>query len=74
MEMRGGKSYTIADIEALSEGERAELIDGEMFIMEAPMTIHQDILVNLIFEIEGYIRKNKGDCKLYPAPYGIYQK
>lgn len=59
MEMRGGKSYTTADIEALPDGERAELIDGEMFMMELPKTIHQEILVNFIFEIEGYIRKNK---------------
>ena len=26
--IKGGKGYTIADIEALPEGERAELIDG----------------------------------------------
>ena len=28
--------YTIKDIEALPEGERAELIDGEMFRMDSP--------------------------------------
>ena len=39
MEIRGGKDYTIADIEALPEGERAELIDGEMFRMGAPLSL-----------------------------------
>lgn len=41
MTIEGGKSYTTADIEALPDGERAELIDGEMFIMESPSVTHQ---------------------------------
>lgn len=59
MKINGGKDYTIADIESLPEGERAELIDGEMFRMDAPSRIHQDIVVELSFEIKSYIRKNK---------------
>lgn len=74
MAMKGEKTYTTADIEALPEGERAELIDGEMFMMAPPMTVHQRILVKLIFEIETYIRKNKGNCELFPAPFGVYIK
>ncbi len=74
MERKGGKGYTTADIEALPDGERAELIDGEMFMMATPMTIHQRILVKLIFEIETFIRKNKGNCELLPAPFGVYIK
>lgn len=74
MEKKGGKGYTIADIEALPDGERAELIDGEMFMMAMPMTVHQRILVKLIFEIETFIRKNKGNCELFPAPFGVYIK
>lgn len=74
MKKKGGKGYTIADIEALPDGERAELIDGEMFMMATPMTVHQRILVKLIFEIETYIRKNKGNCELLPAPFGVYIK
>ena len=71
MVMKGGKSYTLADIEALPEGERAELIDGELFRMDAPMRIHQEILVALIWEIQSYIKKNKGNCRMYPAPFGV---
>lgn len=74
MEKKGKKGYTIADIEALPDGERAELIDGEMFMMATPMTVHQRILVKLIFEIETFIRKNKGNCELFPAPFGVYIK
>lgn len=74
MEKSGKKGYTIADIEALPDGERAELIDGEMFMMATPMTVHQRILVKLIFEIETFIRKNKGNCELLPAPFGVFIK
>lgn len=74
MIMKGGKAYTIADIEALPEDQHAELIDGELFMMATPSSTHQEILVHLLFEIEGYIRKNKGECKVYPAPYGVYIK
>lgn len=74
MAMKGGKGYTIADIEALPEGERAELIDGEMFRMDAPMTVHQRLLMELAFEIKLYIRNRKGKCEVLPAPYGVYIK
>ena len=72
--LKGGKGYTIADIETLPEGERAELIDGELFRMDAPVRIHQDILSQLMVEISLYIRKNKGKCKIYPAPFAVYIK
>lgn len=72
--IKGGKGYTIADIAALPEGERAELIDGEMFRMDAPTLTHQDLLTELSFEIKAYIKKNKGTCKMLPAPFGVYIK
>lgn len=74
MEIKGGKGYTIADIEALPEGERAELIDGEMFMMASPLRIHQDIIMQLAIEIGLYIRKNKGTCKVYTAPFAVHIK
>lgn len=74
MAIRGGKGYTVADIEALPEGERAELIDGEMFRMDSPTLTHQDLLIQLAIEIGLHIRKNKGNCKVLPAPFGVYIK
>lgn len=74
MERKGKNGYRIADIEALPDGERAELIDGEMFMMATPMTVHQRILVRLILKIGSYIENNKGNCELLPAPFGVYIK
>ena len=38
------KYYTIEDIYALPEGERAELIDGNIYYMAPPNRRHQDII------------------------------
>ena len=69
--IKGGKSYTIADIEALPEGERAELIDGELFRMDAPLRIHQKLLAKIFYKIMSYIEKNNGKCEVYPAPFAV---
>ena len=66
--------YTVADIEALPEGERAELIDGEMFIMAAPTWKHQDLLAWMMYVIKRHIMENKGKCRMVPAPFAVYIK
>ena len=35
--------YTIEDIYALPDGERAELIDGQIYYMAPPTRKHQDV-------------------------------
>ena len=35
--------YTLDDIYALPEGQRAELIDGKMYMIVSPSTRHQTI-------------------------------
>lgn len=72
--IKGGKGYTIADIEALPEGERAELIDGEMFRMDAPTWTHQRLVLKLSARIDQYIDEKKGSCKVLPAPFAVYIK
>lgn len=73
MVVEGGKTYTIADIEALPPGERAELIDGEMFIMDAASITHQRILGELYVQIYTHIKNNNGPCEVFIAP-GVYVK
>ena len=43
MDFAKEKIYTIEDIYALPDGQRAELIDGQMYMMAPPTTIHQRI-------------------------------
>lgn len=69
---KGKWQYTIKDLEKLPEGVYAELIDGEIFVMmTTPATIHQDILMGLSFQVELYIQKKKGRCRVFPAPFGV---
>ena len=74
MAIEGGKKYTVSDIEALPEGERAELIDGEMFMMAAPTLVHQDLLMWMSYTIKRYITEHKGRCRVLPAPFAVYIK
>lgn len=72
MSIEGGNKYTVTDIEALPEGERAELINGEMFMMAAPALGHQDLLMWLGTAIRNYIVANRGECRVLPAPFAVY--
>lgn len=40
-------TYTIEDIYALPEGKRAELIDGQMYMMAPPNRIHQELVMQI---------------------------
>ena len=64
--------YTIDDIYALPDGERAELIDGQIFYMAPPSTRHQRILSFLHLEIGNYIRSKGGTCEVFPAPFAVF--
>ena len=66
------KFYTINDIYSLPDGERAELIDGQIYYMAPPDTRHQRILSFLHLEIGNYIRKNNGACEVFPAPFAVF--
>ncbi len=44
MDLTQGRTYTIEDIYALPDGQRAELIDGQMYMMAPPNTIHQNLV------------------------------
>ena len=66
------KVYTIEDIYALPEGERAELIDGQIYYMSPPNTRHQRISSILSRKIGNYIDDNKGKCEVFDAPFAVY--
>lgn len=65
-------TYTIEYIYALPDGERAELIDGQIYYMAPPNTRHQRMLNYINTEINMYIRKNNGECEVFPAPFAVF--
>lgn len=64
--------YTVEDIYALPDGQRAELIDGEIYDMAPPNTGHQRLSMNLSSKIVNYISQNNGDCEVFAAPFAVF--
>nr|WP_296488227.1 Uma2 family endonuclease [uncultured Acetatifactor sp.] len=66
------KNYTIDDIYALPEGQRAELIDGRLYMMAPPIRIHQKLISQFTKIIGNYIDTRQGTCEVYPAPFAVF--
>lgn len=64
--------YTIDDIYALPDGERAELIDGKIYYMAPPNTKHQMLVSDLHYQIKDYIKRNNGECDVFPSPFAVF--
>ena len=72
MPLPQNKNYTIEDIYALPDGQRAELIDGQIYDMAPPNTFHQKISWKLHQEIGNYISSKGGNCDVYAAPFAVF--
>ncbi len=64
--------YTIDDIYALPDEERAELIDGKIYHMAPPNRIHQKISWKSHQAIANHIDSNERECEVYAAPFAIF--
>lgn len=64
--------YTIDDIYALPDGERAELIDGQIYYMATPSRRHQYIIGELFATIRDYIHGNNGAYRAYISPFAVF--
>lgn len=63
--------YTLEDYYALPEDKRYELIDGVLYEMTAPTTVHQIIALQMCHQIESFIDEHGGDCMSYIAPVDV---
>jgi len=66
------EKYTIENIYNLPDGQRAELIDGELYMMATPGRIHQSLVMMLSNSIFNYIQSKNGDSEVYPAPFAVF--
>lgn len=66
------KIHTIEDIYALPEGQRAELINGQIYNMAPPNTTHQQLVSGFTMTIGNYIRSKNGICRVFPAPFAVF--
>ena len=66
------QTYTVEDIYNLPEGERAELIDGQIYYMAPPGRIHQRFIIELSTVLNRYIKEKHGLCEVNVAPFAVY--
>lgn len=71
MPQTGERIYTAEDYWNLPEGERAELIKGQLIAMAPPSLKHQMISFALARKLADYIESKAGDCKVIPAPFAV---
>lgn len=65
------RAYTPEDYWNLPDGERAELIDGQLYAMAPPSRIHQKLIMQFTKLIGNYIDLHNGGCEVYPAPFAV---
>ena len=64
-------TYTTEDYWSLPDGQRAELINGQLYDMAPPSRIHQKLSTKLASVIDSYITAREGDCEVYAAPFAV---
>ena len=72
MPLLKSNNYTTQDIYSLPEGQRAELLDGQIYDMAPPGRIHQKLVSQLTQIIGQYISSHHGTCEVYPAPFAVF--
>lgn len=65
------RRYSIEDYEKLPDEPRVEIIDGHLFLMEAPSLWHQKIAGAIFAQVWNYIRDKKKPCQVYIAPTDV---
>lgn len=64
--------YTVEDIYALPEGQRAELIDGRWYDMATPSSTHQRISMVVSVALFEFIKSKGGKCQVFAAPFAVF--
>lgn len=60
------------EIYNLPDDQRAELIDGELYMMAIPGRIHQKLVMTLSNSIFNYIHNKNGECEVYSSPFAVF--
>ena len=63
------KHYTYADLLELEDDIRAEIINGVLYMMSPPLTIHQEVSGRLYFEFASFLKGKP--CRVFYAPFGV---
>lgn len=62
---------TVEDYRATPEGSRYQLVEGELIRAPAPNRFHQDVILNVIDLLRGYLRTHPVG-RVYVAPFDVF--
>jgi len=65
------KRYTYADYLTWMDDVRRELIEGFIKLFPAPRPVHAEVSYNITWNLGAILKKNKGKCKVYYAPFDV---
>ncbi|MDR0414089.1 MAG: Uma2 family endonuclease [Prevotellaceae bacterium] len=66
------RRYTYADYRTWWDNTRRELLHGLIRQMSpAPASVHQEVVGNLYMELRSIVKKHKGKCKVFVAPFDV---
>jgi Uma2 family endonuclease len=65
------KRYTYADYLTWVDDVRRELIDGFIYLMSAPSTLHARFSHLASWFLEAFVRQKKGKCQVFQAPFDV---
>lgn len=69
--IKGVGDFTIADYYRLPDDKHAELIDGEILVMEAPSYLHQKIAGEIYRQIANFVVDHGEECEPLISPIDV---
>jgi Uma2 family endonuclease len=63
------KYYTCADLYEWDDSVRAEIINGNLYMMSPPLTIHQEVSGRLYNRFANFLEGKP--CRVFYAPFGV---
>ena len=63
--------YTVEDFYNMPDDVKAELINGQIYYMATPSSLHQTISSELHLIIGNYIKGKGGKCRIFTAPFSV---
>ena len=64
-------TYTVDDFFALPEDCRVELIDGVIYDMATPSSVHQMLVGEIYLQLRLYVKEKGGSCLPFLSPIGV---
>jgi len=63
------KIWTYEDVQKLDDGKRYEVINGKLYMLASPNTVHQALSVEITGQIRNYLRGRT--CEVFSAPMDV---